>query len=377
MPKPSVFVSDDDSNEVLDSMNIHMNPDPAIPSEVLSSHQPLYLDPHLILDGENVRPGETEGEHSSRIRLLAKQIREDGQGVPVIVRRILPLIKKSAAADSSSAYQVVEGQGRVDALRYLSNQYKSEGLDPIPVWCVLTSSDDSWATAVKLNVQRRNYTDLQLADLISQARIKYGWDGKGDGKRLADFFGLTQPHLVEYNTIAAAPADVKARLASGELSKSGALALLKLTSGSEQREAVAEKAKDIATKKAAKAAKEKNGKAAESTPAKPAKEPKEPKQVKVQAKDVADAARAIAESTGGPAPVVKRNRTEIIAAITSLAELMPEALHYKSGIAFLNGILGFADGEFSPKQLQNRWNTLIGIGTGIGTVTDPQKAKKT
>lgn len=357
-----------------------------IPAEVLSSHQPLYLDPHSVIDGENVRPGETETEHFARVKTLAKQIREDGQSVPIVVRRVLP-----------EGYAVVEGQGRIDALRYLANQYKSEGVDPLPAWCVLTSSSDSWATAVKLNVQRRNYTDLQLSDLISQARAKYGWDGKGGGKKLAAFFGITEQHLVEYNTIGAAPADVKSRLASGELSKSGALALLKLTSGSEQREAVAEKAKDIATKKAAKtkeetdakyaasrkkleAAKEKNAKTDPQTTsaqspkvhksippdADPTPAPTPVKKVKVQAKDVAEAARELAESTGGPAPAVKRNRTEIIAAITSLVELMPESLHFKSGKAFLNGILGFADGTFSPKQLQNRWNTLIGV--------DPKKA---
>lgn len=390
MPKPSVFVSDDEPTEVLNLANIETISADPISSEILDNHTPLYLDPHSVIDGENVRPGETEGEHSSRIKLLAKQIREDGQGVPVVVRKI-----GSNFPSGTDAYKVVEGQGRIDALRLLQKQYMSEGLEPLPAWCVLTSSSDPWATAVKLNVQRRNYTDLQLSYLISQARAKYKWDGKGGGKKLAAFFGLTEQHLVEYNTIGAAPADVKSRLASGELSKSGALALLKLTSGSEQREAVAEKAKDIATKKAAKtkeetdakyqasrkkleAAKAKNAKEPQITSAQPPKVHKSipdadptpapaPKKVRVQAKDVAEAARAVAEDKGEKAPVVKRNRTEIITAITSLSELMPDLnnTHY-NGKAFLNGLLRFADGTFSPKQLQNRWNTLIGV--------DPKKA---
>lgn len=359
MPKPSFVVSDEPETD--ETLSV-----PEVLSISPSVHDPLYLDPESLIDAENVRPGETKQEHDARVKALVTQITADGQQVPIRV------------TEWDGVYHIVDGQGRADALRIINNIRRSDGSDLLNAWCVLGTGVDDWATAIKLNVQRKNYTDLQLAFLISHAREKYGWTVKGGEKKLAAFFGLTPQHLVEYNTIAAAPKDVKDRLASGEISKAGALQLISASEDSETRTKIADKAKEIATKKAVKTKEEtdrkyeasrkqlekatqKNAKSADKQAAKSAKPTPEHKPVKVQAKDIAEAQRQVAESAGTPTPVVRRNRTEILAALNQLGEFTPNSDWGTLGKAFLNGLLRFADGDFSPKQLQNRWNSLLGI----------------
>ncbi len=362
MPKLTTFIISDDPS-------IHEQPATAMPASGGDLHISIYLDPSRLLDSQNVRPGETIAEHDARVARLARQIREDGQQVPVIV-----------ADTDGGAYRVVAGQGRVDALRLLNNTLKSNGSDPLYAWCTLDTGSDSWATAVKENVHRENYSDLQLAALISEAQARYGWKkGKGGGKKCAEFFGLSEPHLVEYNKLAAAPQDVKDRLASGELSKSGALKLLSTTSAddtpaaAERRSKVAAKAKSISQEEtdrkyaASREAFKKEQRAgtankpvtskdateaAKDEPAKPAP--------KVKAEHIAQAAREVAQAANEAPPVVKRNRTEILAAISNLLEFSPTAT-MDACREFLEALLKFAEGNLSPRQLQNRWNTIIGI----------------
>lgn len=348
------------------------------------SHSPIYLEPESILDGENVRPDESIADHTKRINDLARAIAADGQQIPIKVR------------EEGDRYKIVDGQGRRDALNLLNVGRRSEGLEPLLAWCVLDQSADSWATALKLNLQRKNYSDIELADLIQQARKRYGWTSKGGGKKCAEFFGITEQLLVEYNLIAAAPSDVKDRIASGELTKSAALTLLKVALGTEKtavkkRDTVVSKAQQIAqaareTSKGVSAtpasgiASTPQGIAAKAIPG-TGETVQPPKAPVVQAKHIAQAAREIAISTGTEQPVIKRNRTEILQTIQSLHELMPaKGMRCPEGKKFLKTLMEFAEGAGTPKQLQNRWNDLVGI-VKIATPnhhkpeTKPAKAK--
>lgn len=357
MPKPTI---DLDAN------------DPEL-SDAFLYHSPIYLDPHTIADAENVRPGESPAEHEARVNVLAEQIKADGQSTPIKVRE----------TEAEGGYQVVAGQGRIDALRLLNNRIKSSGEgEPLLAWCVLDSNLDSWASAVKENVQRKNYSDVQIADLIAQARTRYKWDTKGGEKKLAAFFGILPTHLVEYNTLASAPAHIKERVQTGELSKSGALRLIKVTESTPaeampaKQKAIVAKAKEIAkaekpapkakpapTPVSSKKAKQADDskKAKQDAPKEQTAEPVKEKPAKVQAKHIAQAAREVAIAANEPVPVVKRNRTEILATISNLLEFSPDIPKTEAARAFLLGIQKFADGEFSPRQLQNRWNLVIGV----------------
>lgn len=339
MPKPTI---DLDAN------------DPEL-SDPSLYHSPLYLAPHSLLDAENVRPGESPAEHESRVAILAEQIKADGQTMPVKVIEV---------DDPEGYYRIVAGQGRVDALR-LINASNDGNSEPLLAWCVLDSNLDSWASAVKENVQRKNYSDVQIADLIAQARTRYKWDTKGGEKKLAAFFGILPTHLVEYNTLASAPAHIKERVQTGELSKSGALRLIKVTESTPaeampaKQKAIVAKAKEIA--KAEKPAPKPSKAAKQDAPKEQTAEPVKEKPAKVQAKHIAQAAREVAIAANEPVPVVKRNRTEILATISNLLEFSPDIPKTEAARAFLLGIQKFADGEFSPRQLQNRWNLVIGV----------------
>ena len=339
------------------------------------SHSPIYLEPESILDGENVRPDESVNEHSDRVQKLAASIAVDGQQLPIKIH--------NGAADH---YTVVDGRGRRDALQLLNVGRRSEGLEPLLAWCVLVGEGtDAWATAVKLNLQRKNYNDLELADLIQQARKRYGWAAKGGGKKCASFFGITEQLLVEYNLIASAPPDVKERIASGQLSKSAALTLLRVALGTgkpavAKRNTVVGKAQEIAqaARESSKGVTDppapviaprasqtpKNGISKKAESAQPSQPPAKSKKVVVQAKHIAEAARQVAASSGDTQPVIKRNRTEILQTIRNLYELMPATgLRCPEGKRFLKTFMDFAEGTggTTPKQLQNRWNDLIGI----------------
>lgn len=380
MPKPTTFTISDDPA-------IHEHPPTANPAPAIAPQPPtgefhtsIYIDPALLLDSQNVRPGETIAGHDARVARLARQIMEDGQQVPVIVA-----CDANADDTNGGAYRVVAGQGRIDALRLLNTTLKSNGDDDLLLaWCVLDIGSDPWATAVKENVHRENYSDLQLAELIREAQERYGWKkGKGGGKKCAEFFGLTEPHLVEYNKLAAAPQDVKDRLASGELSKFGALKLLSTTSAddtpaaTERRAKVAKKAKEIsqeetdrkyassheAFKKEQRAGTANKPSAAKAEPVStpppsPSSPPAKPAP-KVKAEHIAQAAREVAKDANEAPPVVKRNRTEILAAIANLLEFSPVTA-MDACREFLEALLKFADGSVSPRQLQNRWNVIIG-----------------
>lgn len=320
MPKPTINLSED-------------GPTPLAVSIASTTH---LLPLTSLFHGLNVRPGETPAEHEQRVADLARGMKADGQKVPIVVR-----------PRPTGDYEVVDGQGRLDALQRLDASY---------ALCTIDNGEDPWATAVKLNVQRRNYNDIQLATLIQEARQRYGWDkkGAGGGKKCADFFGITEPLLVEYNTLAGAPQDVKDRLSSGELSKSAALRLVAYKNSTpERRQQVVEKAKEIAAKP----------KVVDNTAKADAKQRPEPKVVKVQAQHIVEASRQVAAAANEQAPVVKRNRTEILAAINQMVEFMPKVKNDRmaKGMLFLSAYLRFADGLLSPKQLQNRWNDVIGF----------------
>ena len=347
------------------------------PILTLGTHLPMYFDPERLIDADNVRPNETEAEHDDRVKRLIKQIETDGQAMP---------IKVQAASDS--AYKIVDGQGRADAIRFINNFRKSKGdptLPPLTAWCVIDDAADPWLSSVKLNVQRKNYSDLQLSALIAEARERYGWQKKGGGKKLADLFGITEQYLVEYNKLHEAPADVKARLASGELSKSGALALLTAAPEPEdtgKRTKVVEKAKEIAVaaeaEKQAKTpkrpvktmaevdakyhAQKKNAKSQADKPAKVVKVSEPAKPVKVEAKHVAEAARQVAAEAGEETPVVKRSLSELLAVVSNLQETAaaveaPSVIQL-AGAKFLAGLVAFRNGTMTVKQLSNRYTTL-------------------
>lgn len=342
MPKPKIDLDnlhDDESSSVIDISN---------------PHAPLYFDPHSLINAENVRPLESAVEHVIRVQNLKKQIKADGQQVPVKVA-ILP----------NGAVRIVAGQGRVDALRELDKQ----------VWCVLDTSSDLWASAVKENVQRKNYNAVQLANLISQARERYGWDtSKGGGKKTAEFFGISEQDLVAYNKLADAPADVKSLVQAGTLSMDAALKLLKAAPEPVKRAEVSKKATEIAAldtkgKKAVRSQEEIDARyrASRKNLGKQLATPVADRKsvtvapVKVQSKHIAQAAREVAAASNEAAPAIKRNRTELLAAITQLLESSPENAKAESGREFLTAFVKFADGEFSPRQLSNRWNPLVGV----------------
>lgn len=341
MPKPKI-----------DLDNLHDDESPATLALATDPNAPLYLDPHSLINAENVRPLESADDHDARVQILKKQLKADGQQLPVKI------------ASYNGGYRVIDGQGRVDALRELDN----------PVWCVLDDSSDPWATAVKLNVQRRNYNPLQLSSLIVMARARYDWDKKGGGKKCADFFGISEQDLVAYNKLADAPADVKSLVQSGTLSMDAALKLLKAAPELVKRAEVSKKATEIAAldtkgKKAVRSQEEIDAKYRASRKnlgkqlATPVADRKAvpPAPVKVQSKHIAQAAREVAAASNEAAPAIKRNRTELLAAITQLIESSPENSKSQSGREFLTAFVKFANGEFSPRQLSNRWNPLVGV----------------
>jgi ParB/RepB/Spo0J family partition protein len=355
MPKPTAIL---EVEEDLTDFTAPLIYDDRAPQ--LQEQLSIYPD-ELLDSADPVRPGESKQEHKKRVQELVEQIREDGQRQPITVR--------NDPSFGPLKLRVVDGQGRLEALRILD----------IPAWCVLLEdSVDPWAAAVKLNVQRKNYNDLQLALLMKEARTRLNLNGK----QVAAMFGIKEPLLVEYGKIADAPKAIQEAVQSGELNRSVALKLIESTPGAtpEKQRRVVEKAKEIAAQKPKVligTPEDMNGfeEAINDGPA--LKIPKGSKvihtvepiasqeshpAVKVQARHIAEAARVVAAESNEPVPSLKRSKSEILTALRNLSDLMPlEEGKLDDARLFLAAIQQFADGEITPKQLQNKWHKVMAI----------------
>ena len=267
----------------------HMTEDPLIVLEPMEEDQrnlTLYLDPaQLVANDANdkARPAEGARARKARVAAMVQSLTANGQTTPISVVEV------------DGAYEYVDGGCRVEAMVELGWQ---------EVWATKCDpADDLFRTAVVSNLHRTQHSLLDMAQICREVRERHGWKGRGGQKKVAEYLGIAEPRVSEFEKLLYATDAVKARIESGEIGSLDAALKLLSVEGSKQEEVAARAAEIAAEEEAAKPEKVvTNGETWRKDGDKPVKEAK-PAKPKVKAKHVAKAAAEV-EPQSAPLPTL-------------------------------------------------------------------------
>ena len=157
----------------------------------------LYLVPSQILrtkGNDFARPGPKPPDEQKSIAALARDLREIGQIVPVVV----------GEPDIAGLYPLIDGRRRLDAAELLTQE---SGVD-FPLQCVIRSvvQGDYLQAAIHANIKRRGLTALQLAHLIKELRTMHEWSGTAE---VAKYLGVSRAQVSQHDKLLKRPAGMK------------------------------------------------------------------------------------------------------------------------------------------------------------------------
>ena len=160
-------------------------PAPAAPLALRTLPDLITLDPNEIEIGPTARPGPDSPDERRSIELLARDIRERGQIVPVVVEPA-----------GYGSYRLIDGARRLAAVKLIGR----------PICCVVRMNDlDSLQTAIHANLKRRGYTPLQFALLCAQIQRTQGWSGT---KEVAAYVGVSRAQVSQHLKLLHKPPDM-------------------------------------------------------------------------------------------------------------------------------------------------------------------------
>lgn len=209
-----------------------------------SEREQIYLSPEQLVQSEaneKARPTETPEQRKKRVQDMVESITANGQEYPV-------LVKKIAGEDGDQAvYEYADGGSRVDALTQMGS---------MSIWCsVLPDDTDMFRVAVTGNLHRAQATPLDMAYIVQETFDRQGFKGTGAGKRVAEYLGIPQSRVSEYQKLLkdVTPA-IKEMLLEGKITTLDA-ALELLNTPVEHQEEVAQIAEAVAQEEGEKKAK--------------------------------------------------------------------------------------------------------------------------
>ncbi len=317
-------------------------------------NQNLYLAPEQLTANEaneKARPAEKPEDRAARVKIMAQSIAANGQELPVLV------IEK--VEDDVTTYEYVDGGCRVEAVAALNEADKSE----VKVWCSLVEPDqDLFKLATSANIHRTQNSMLDMAHIVQEAFDRNGWKGKGAGKKVAEYLGIQESRVSEYQKLLHAPPDVKAKIESGELQTLEA-ALKLMSMPADKREEVGRRAQEIAQEEAEEAAERKGKRKGNPRPEVPTYQPgkHKPNMPKVKTKHVERAAKEKGvETTSTP-----RAKSEI----SEFFEQVSDAAYPKPAVAFADYFVGtWMKGEGSDRKARELFDAAVGVKAPRKTV---------
>jgi len=213
----------------------------------MSNNQTLRIYPEQLIPNEaneKARPAETAEQRTERVQRMAKSICSTGQTHPVI----------AIHSDSDGIYEYIDGGGRVDAIKLINEGYCSGGKapdEPMKVEILLRDdAADFYRIAVVSNIERTQNSLNDMIGIIRESRERNGWKGRGADSKVAEYLGILPSRVSEYGKVAAAPPEIKSRIASGEI-KSLDAALKLMAVPDDKRAEVTERASELAKQDAA------------------------------------------------------------------------------------------------------------------------------
>lgn len=187
----------------------------------------------------DVRPGAADDEE---IELLAHDIESNGQQDALIVSAKINAPNGADVDEYTEAYTLVAGHRRRRAVSLVNTKRSALG-EPLLKLRVyvdrsITDTNIGLQKAIASNLHRKNFTPLQLALLIQRLKKEFGWDKQGfkGTQQVADYLKINAATVVQHEKFLKAPEEIKAALASGELSADGALTLITVVKPEKHKE---------------------------------------------------------------------------------------------------------------------------------------------
>jgi ParB family chromosome partitioning protein len=167
----------------------------------------------------DVRKGPLAKDEAAKIDSLAKSIIEQGQLQPIVVR----------PNGSGETYLLVAGRRRLAACQLIEEKFSEREGRPvtfdIEALIVEKNDEESWVAAIQENLQRKNFSPLELAQNIADIRERKTWNGKDWSKRVADFLHISRATVTTHIGLLEMPEDIQAKVHRGELSAQSAFDL--------------------------------------------------------------------------------------------------------------------------------------------------------
>jgi len=288
--------------------------------------------------------GSPEAEEKSIRELALSLLEPEGQLLPLIVRE-----------EKQGQYSLIAGhRRRAAAMRINSGEFKSrydpKKQGPFTLECVVRRYDDAQAkrAAIIENIQRKNFTPIDLMLLIADARKENGWEGGENTKQVAAYFGVSTATITEHEKLAEAPKSIQQQVHSGEMTTQAALTAIKRVEP-EKREEVVEDAKKLSREEAKEAVKR-----ADANPKMSAKQKaiakKNAEKPKVQEKHVVQAARKKGALKGKE----PRQKKELIGFFESMCgPASPPVM-----ASFAAYFVKFSQGEGTEGTLLRKWDEI-------------------
>jgi len=134
------------------------------------------------------------------------------------------------------------GRRRKNAIA-LINAGKKKGEEPLRLWAIVDNSKgDSFQRAIHENIHRKNYTAIELSNIVAKVRELNGWAGGKNTKHVADYLKVSPATVTTHEKLLTLPEDVRRRGQEERLS-AGAMIDLADSVQPDKRQAVIEGAK--------------------------------------------------------------------------------------------------------------------------------------
>jgi ParB/RepB/Spo0J family partition protein len=307
----------------------------AAPEGVLKA---LSLDQITLDPVTDVRSGPVAKDETAKIEALAKSMFMNGQIHPVVVR----------PNGQEGKYLLVAGRRRFAAKKLMaelaaSGKHPELAEKPITIDALIVnkSDDEAWAASIQENLQRRQFSPIELAQNIVDIKKRKGWDGEDWSKHVAEFLHVSRATVTQHAKLLDLPKELRDKVHRGELSAQSAFDLREVQErqGAAKAVEVAKRAEELAQEEEKEQpVKAKSGKA----------DAKDGKSAKSGKADKADA-----EEKG------KVKRKHVLAAARE-AETIIKPRTRNEIVGFFQEILDSADPYPEPiqdfcKTLVNRW----------------------
>lgn len=174
----------------------------------------------LVIDERFKRAGPMDEEREAKlVEQLANTIERDGQLETVLVAEV----KKG----EEDVYVVVSGHRRRRAIVLINERRSQNGKELMKVRCKVERGDLIRKSLI-INLQRKNYSAMQLAHEIKRIRDDKKWEGFAGLKKIAEYMQLDVANIRQHEKLLDAPREIQEKLEEGRIGMQGALELMEV-----------------------------------------------------------------------------------------------------------------------------------------------------